>query len=639
MIEHKRGFMMKERPSHQTLLSAPRGIPTTELISLLLGPFGRQYSWANTAIEQWALGQTGKRKALYIADETHRTTLHGEFDRDEQERARFHFEIAHSPEVGLYWTAAYVAVVTKKETILYERVTFESTEPVFVIPEIDERLILPLKSAVASGRFNDAGYPVISGPHTITENVDIQMLVNALNASDRQLPIVIMAENNQSPRWPVDPKELAKHLEGIAHVVSIVDKMTYMLTDILGKSKSVYQGYTKIYPKNTTNERSILSFSPNVLREKYALQKLVTRVRETTLKDDIIPPQIPMEQNLGSMIRFVPEKQKNNVNTYQSHKNAIEENLDNVPAFQENPINEMEDYQKNNTQNLLTQEAFDELASSLIGRLDKRINRAVENALQKMEEDFQKRDLKIEEIQLKISNLQKEITKTPIPEQSKNEGNLLAPNVLNNLQAISSMLNELASGVAKQEENTSPKIEAATTNVTPPNSKKEKLEIAVLKKEENTATHEYPKSLEPQYVEKFLQQWPGRIALHPKAIESLKNAKYEKPQKVYAVLEALATNYVSMRRGEDQSGQAYAQFTKSLHDLSLRFEAYKQDRSGTYQVIYQGKQRRVEYAVKSRNAGLDKRRCLRIYLLWDEENKQVVLINLPGHLQQQKEIT
>lgn len=717
---------MNERPSHQSLLNAPGGMPTGELLSLMFGPLARQWSWAKDSLVGWIQAETGERRPIYAADNGKRTTVRGEFERDDLSGSRFVLTVEKSPKAGEYWTVSYIGVISAGNATLYQRSTLESKSRIEGHPLPPEDMLLPLHAAVASGKFINAGYPVIEGPHAATEPVDIKLLTDALDAADRTLPILAMTENAGSNPWPIKPRKVAKALEGVAHVVTIINQMTYRLTDSVGKEASVYQGYVRLYSRRISEETAPIMFRPESLQGEDGVQRLVARVCDETLNSLIMPPQIPMDQTIENVVRIVPAKEPTKkLQVVEKEKpksqpiSAPTEQIQNLGAqirsareaaglsqtdlgirigvsqttvglierssnptsskvaeilevlgmtttdtavepaidikktkqnqslrIQEEPLIDEEalDGEDSNEEvsYALTQDDFDNLAGELIGRNDRRIDNAIKDLREAFEARSAAQDARIQALEKTnaylhdlLTELQRSAATGKINIEQMPAEEFRRPRSLSELQTAAQMLAEVAGTFLVEGKEPGPKTEPVAPAAASPVAVTPEINEAVETQDEVG----YPTDLNPKTVEKFLSRWDGRVVLHPKAIKGLKESVYEEPEKVYRVLETLAENYVPMRRGEDKDGELYAKFMATLHNTNLRYEAYKQTRKSIYRVMWNGNNREIQYAIKSRTQNLDQRRCLRIYLIWDEKANNLVVAHLPSHLPQTREVS
>lgn len=141
-----------------------------------------------------------------------------------------------------------------------------------------------------------------------------------------------------------------------------------------------------------------------------------------------------------------------------------------------------------------------------------------------------------------------------------------------------------------------------------------------------------PQSYEevPHWVE---ANFPGRMRLHSRALRGLKEAKYEDVGLVCELLKLLATSYVDSKRGTENAWQEFESGLQSKNvDLSKSISDSRAGEQGEeYYVKNKNKSQFLDWHLKkgsSRNA----ERNLRIYFFWDDEDAEVVVGYLPGHL-------
>jgi hypothetical protein len=132
------------------------------------------------------------------------------------------------------------------------------------------------------------------------------------------------------------------------------------------------------------------------------------------------------------------------------------------------------------------------------------------------------------------------------------------------------------------------------------------------------------------------QAVPGRLTLLPRAIKAAKQGFYRDTEQVVKALRLLADEYRDMKIG--YASEAKARFDRALQDLHLRCEPTLSDtRYGefgdAYFVDWQGQRRVLDTHIKNGGNTRDPTRCLRIYFFWDDDEKQVVVGSLPGHLE------
>jgi hypothetical protein len=128
-------------------------------------------------------------------------------------------------------------------------------------------------------------------------------------------------------------------------------------------------------------------------------------------------------------------------------------------------------------------------------------------------------------------------------------------------------------------------------------------------------------------------QFAGRMKLHARALRGLKNAVFNDLNLVCGLLELLAIDYVDSKRGKQG---AWKRFEEHLKDRGVECtRSISETRAGEqgdeYYVRYRNGRVFLEWHLKkgtSRDAGRD----LRIYFFWDDEDEEVVIGFLPGHL-------
>jgi hypothetical protein len=145
----------------------------------------------------------------------------------------------------------------------------------------------------------------------------------------------------------------------------------------------------------------------------------------------------------------------------------------------------------------------------------------------------------------------------------------------------------------------------------------------------------YPTTYEdlPAWVGEHLA---GRLVLHARAVHSMKDAEYHDVTIVARCLDLLASSYRDSKLGFGE----YAAFEAPLEEMHLRCTpsitatAAGQHGDEYYVRHPAGSERRVllDKHIKSISSPFDRRRCLRIYFFWDEDDGMVVVGSLPGHL-------
>ncbi|MDR5783560.1 hypothetical protein QCE63_29535 [Caballeronia sp. LZ065] len=89
-------------------------------------------------------------------------------------------------------------------------------------------------------------------------------LLDHLRSSERRMPIVVVSKNDGEILWPWFDQELAYDLAGLAHVVTIDDEASWMLTEEMGKENSCYLGAVRLYWPIVTGGSAAAQFSGSV---------------------------------------------------------------------------------------------------------------------------------------------------------------------------------------------------------------------------------------------------------------------------------------------------------------------------------------------------------------------------------------
>lgn len=132
----------------------------------------------------------------------------------------------------------------------------------------------------------------------------------------------------------------------------------------------------------------------------------------------------------------------------------------------------------------------------------------------------------------------------------------------------------------------------------------------------------------------------GRLLLHPRAKNAIKNARYEDISLVANSLLLLGREYRNMKLGLGPDGEGKALFDERLEGLHLKCSGsiskeHAGEEGDTYFVEYpQGSGRKHFLELHLRNQGSTRQpeRCLAVYFFWHPETRQVIVGWLPSHL-------
>jgi hypothetical protein len=90
-------------------------------------------------------------------------------------------------------------------------------------------------------------------PWILGHEDDVLELVELLCDRERRLPVIVLTQPDQerlgltTHPFLLDPDRLAREMEGIAHVAAVPWQLTYKLTELMGRSWSVYLGAVRTY--------------------------------------------------------------------------------------------------------------------------------------------------------------------------------------------------------------------------------------------------------------------------------------------------------------------------------------------------------------------------------------------------------
>lgn len=136
------------------------------------------------------------------------------------------------------------------------------------------------------------------------------------------------------------------------------------------------------------------------------------------------------------------------------------------------------------------------------------------------------------------------------------------------------------------------------------------------------------------------QRWPGKLLLHPRAVRAAKQSMFGDVGLIYAALTLLADEYWLMRTASPTDPKNRRDsFMEKLGALGLDLApSISTTRAGEqgeeYLIAYPigGTVKRILDQHLKKGSDRDERNCLRIYFLWDDVRRLVVIGWLPGHL-------
>jgi hypothetical protein len=117
------------------------------------------------------------------------------------------------------------------------------------LPEGQRRIAPPrvLGRWVERLRFDDAGAAVQGMPRIVTDEHQLASLCDHLTASDRTLPVIVLANKPNSRYYGVDPQGLAEAVSGLAHVACVTPDAIAVLAERFGRKLAPAAAAVRVY--------------------------------------------------------------------------------------------------------------------------------------------------------------------------------------------------------------------------------------------------------------------------------------------------------------------------------------------------------------------------------------------------------
>jgi hypothetical protein len=150
------------------------------------------------------------------------------------------------------------------------------------------------------------------------------------------------------------------------------------------------------------------------------------------------------------------------------------------------------------------------------------------------------------------------------------------------------------------------------------------------------ANNNLPEERPDQYddIPNWVQdEFAGRMRLHSRALRGLKDAAFNDIGLVCELLQILATSYVDSKRGIEGAWEIFETGIKERGvELTKSISGIRAGEQGKeYFINNRNKTELLEWHLK-KGTSRNPERALRIYFFWDEEDAEVVIGYLPGHL-------
>lgn len=159
--------------------------------------------------------------------------------------------------------------------------------------------------------------------------------------------------------------------------------------------------------------------------------------------------------------------------------------------------------------------------------------------------------------------------------------------------------------------------------------------LSLIKERGLTAAAPLPSSFE-QIEDWCSAEFPGRLILLPRAVRSLKNARFKDVALVAESLRALAHEGREFHAGAPGGKQAFEERLRALgvEDRGAITDSRAGEQGDEYFVRFpphSDRKRKLERHL-AKGSDHDPRNCLRIYYFFDEDSQTIVVGDLPGHL-------
>lgn len=111
-----------------------------------------------------------------------------------------------------------------------------------------------LRDFIAHHALTDAGVSVTAQAQDVTNGSALGHLIALLLSPHRVLPVVVLTPLSGGVTYAVDPVQLARDTQGLAHVFRLSPAMAFGLSDELGRALSVFHGAIRTYYPGFTRD-------------------------------------------------------------------------------------------------------------------------------------------------------------------------------------------------------------------------------------------------------------------------------------------------------------------------------------------------------------------------------------------------
>lgn len=128
------------------------------------------------------------------------------------------------------------------------------------------------------------------------------------------------------------------------------------------------------------------------------------------------------------------------------------------------------------------------------------------------------------------------------------------------------------------------------------------------------------------------ERFAGRLLVHQRTMKTLRKTNYDDVEKVVALVELLAGDYVDARRSVEGAHARFQEGIARLHVDDTPHDERGGPESGQSTVVVGKRKLLLDRHLKAKGTGKRERGALRIYFTYDDETQQVVIGWMPDHL-------
>jgi hypothetical protein len=153
---------------------------------------------------------------------------------------------------------------------------------------------------------------------------------------------------------------------------------------------------------------------------------------------------------------------------------------------------------------------------------------------------------------------------------------------------------------------------------------------------------ELPGYNDPDGFERYVtERYAGRVAVSKNAKRAFADGVYRDLARVYDGIDLLGTEYYAMRTrdaSDDAPRLAFEERRKTLQfrEISKSMSPHLYGQYPGYRFVHDGREYLMDLHLRDNSGGYDPRLLMVIYFTWDEAHERVILGSLPAHLDNSK---